>query len=83
MALTLGPRWWPVHPTEVRRPPQSGVLVHDVVSPPHPEHHERRMGDRHIRPRPPSHAITRWRTRYQSTEKGEERTPQLTRTDPS
>ena len=33
MALTLGPRHSPVHPTEVRRPPHSGVLVHDAVTP--------------------------------------------------
>lgn len=79
MALSLRRRCSPVHTTRVRRPPQSRALVPDVVSPSHPEH--RVTGS--IWPCPPPRAITRRRTRCQSHGRGEERAPQLTRTDPS
>lgn len=82
MALTLGRRCSPVHPTGVRRPPHSGFGSRHV-SPSPPEH--RVMG--YIWPYPPSRAITRRRIRCQSNRRDspspEEQAPQLTRTNPS
>nr|DAM57410.1 MAG TPA: hypothetical protein [Caudoviricetes sp.] len=39
MTSTLGPRWRPVHPTGVRRPPHSWVLVPDTSA-----HHPQNIG---------------------------------------
>lgn len=83
MALTLRRRCSPVHPTKVRRPPQSGALVPDTAGPSPPEH--RVMG--HIWPHRPPRAITRRTVRRQSDGRDspspEKRAPQLTHTDPS
>ena len=81
MALTLGPDGTRVHPHRVRRPPHSGVLAHDVVSPSPrtPRKAVREGGGLHVDTPPPSHAITRRGTRCQS----KERPPQLTPTNPS
>ena len=66
MALTLGRRCSPVHPTGVRRPPQSGRWF-PTRQPTTAEH--RVMG--RTWPRPPPHAITRRRTRCQSHRRDE------------
>lgn len=83
MALTIGHRCPPVHPTGVRRPPQSGECWFPTRQPTTTEHAV--MG--YIWSHPPPHTITRRRMRCQSTGRDAlnltERTPQLTPTDPS